>query len=82
MIIPYSPKTSAKIKIRIIPTNNLGCCAKALTPASPTIPIAKPPANALRPTERPAEKCMNPVDRGMRWDGGIAIVIWMEIIRP
>lgn len=24
-ISPYKPKTSAKIKIKIIPTNNLGC---------------------------------------------------------
>ena len=34
------PKTSAKMRIRIMPTNNLGCCAVPRTPASPTIPMA------------------------------------------
>lgn len=51
---PYSPKTSAKIKIRIMPTNNLGCCAVPRTPASPTMPMAKPAAKPLRPTLSPA----------------------------
>lgn len=39
---PYRAKASPKIRINIIPTNILSCCALALTPASPTIPIAKP----------------------------------------
>lgn len=41
-IKPYSPKASAKINIKIIPTNILSYYAFALTPASPTIPIANP----------------------------------------
>ena len=36
----YEPKTSAKMRIRIIPTKRRGCCAVPRTPASPTIPIA------------------------------------------
>lgn len=51
---PYRPSTSAKMRIRIIPTNSRGCCAVPLTPESPTIPIAKPAARPLKPTERPA----------------------------
>lgn len=43
-IRPYSANASPKIKIRIIPTNILSCWALALTPASPTIPMAKPAA--------------------------------------
>jgi hypothetical protein len=41
---PYSPKASAKISISIIPTNILSCCPSALTPESPTIPMAIPAA--------------------------------------
>ena len=44
IINPYRPKASAKINIRIIPTNILASMALALTPASPTTPIAKPAA--------------------------------------
>lgn len=55
-ISPYNPSTSAKIRIRIIPTNSLGCCAVPLTPASPTMPIANPAASPDKPTERPAPK--------------------------
>lgn len=44
MISPYNPRASAKIKIRIIPTNILGSIAFALTPTSPTTPIASPAA--------------------------------------
>lgn len=43
-INPYNPKASAKIKIRINPTNTLLSKALALTPKSPTIPIAYPAA--------------------------------------
>ena len=41
-INPYKPNASANIKIKIIPTKILSCYAFALTPASPTIPIANP----------------------------------------
>jgi len=44
MIRPYKPRASAKIKINIIPTNILGSIAFALTPESPTTPIASPAA--------------------------------------
>ena len=54
---PYRPSTSAKMRIRIMPTKSLGCCAVPLTPASPTMPIAKPDARPLRPTLRPAPRC-------------------------
>lgn len=43
-IKPYRPKASAKIKIKIIPTKIFSYYAFALTPASPTIPIANPAA--------------------------------------
>ena len=46
-----------------IPTKSLGCCAVPLTPASPTIPIAKPAARPARPTERPAPSWMKPWKR-------------------
>ena len=39
-ISPYRPKTSAKIRMRIMPTKSRGCCAVPRTPASPTMPIA------------------------------------------
>ena len=60
---PYRPNTSAKMRIRIIPTNNLGCCAVPRTPASPTIPMAKPAARPEKPTARPAPRWMNPLKR-------------------
>lgn len=41
-IRPYKAKAYPKINIRIIPTKILSCWAFALTPASPTMPIAKP----------------------------------------
>jgi hypothetical protein len=34
-ISPYKASASAKIRIRIIPTNNLGCCAFALSNPHP-----------------------------------------------
>lgn len=39
-IIPYSPRTSEKIRIKTIPTKSLGWCMYFLTPTSPTIPMA------------------------------------------
>ena len=63
-IRPYSARASAKIKIKIIPTNNLGCWAFALTPASPTIPIAIPAANPDKPHANPAAKCAYPAKSG------------------
>ena len=53
---PYRPNTSAKMRIRIIPTNRRGCWAVPRTPASPTIPIANPAANPLNPTANPAPR--------------------------
>ncbi len=55
-INPYNAKASPKIKMRIIPTNILSCWALALTPASPTIPIAKPAAKELNPQHNPEAK--------------------------
>ena len=54
IIKPYSATASAKIKINIIPINILSYYAFARTPASPTIPIAKPAAKELNPQHRPA----------------------------
>lgn len=50
------------MRIKIIPTNSLGCCAVPRTPASPTVPIANPAANPLRPTDSPAPKWRNPLE--------------------
>ena len=55
-ISPYNPKASAKININIIPTNIFSYYALALTPASPTIPIAKPAANDDNPQHSPAAR--------------------------
>ena len=41
---PYNASASAKIRMRIIPTKIRSYYALALTPASPTIPIANPAA--------------------------------------
>jgi len=60
-INPYNPRASAKIRISIIPTKILSCWPNALTPASPTIPIAKPAANELRPQHNPDAKWANPL---------------------
>ena len=43
-ISPYKAKASPKMRIRNMQTKILSCCAFALTPASPTIPIANPAA--------------------------------------
>ena len=54
MINPYKATASAKIKIRIIPMKIFSYWALALTPASPTIPIASPAAKELNPQQSPA----------------------------
>lgn len=56
MMSPYNPSASAKMRMRIIPTNILSCKAFALTPASPTTPIAYPAARELKPQDKPAAK--------------------------
>ena len=75
-INPYNPKASAKINTRIIPTNIFGSTAFALTPVSPTTPMAKPAAywikiineiiinkltNDEKPQQHPAAKCLYPL---------------------
>ena len=55
-IKPYRPNTSAKIKMRIMPTNKRGCWAVPRTPASPTIPTANPAARPENPTASPAPR--------------------------
>lgn len=59
-IRPYNPIASAKIRIRIIPTKIPSVWAKALTPASPATPIARPAARAERPQARPAPSNLYP----------------------
>lgn len=51
------------MRIKIIPTKSLGCWAVPLTPASPTIPIAKPAANPEKPTASPAPRWTNPLKK-------------------
>ena len=70
-IIPYKPNASAKIKISTIPTNTASCCAFALTPASPTIPIASPAPSALTPQHKPAAKCLKPSFQWYLMFGGV-----------
>eukprot|EP01083_Nonionella_stella_P300018 1022073_1 len=60
---PYKANASAKIRMRIIPTYNFGCCPPARTPESPTIPIAIPAARPLRPHDKPAARWAKPVKR-------------------
>jgi hypothetical protein len=55
-IKPYNARASPKINIKIIPTKILSCCAFARTPASPTIPIARPAARELKPQHNPDAK--------------------------
>lgn len=64
--MPYRPNTSAKMMMTIIPTYILGCTAEALTPASPTIPIANPADMPHIPTDNPAPNCRNDVARGVK----------------
>jgi len=49
-----------------MPTKSLGCWAVPLTPASPTMPIAKPAASPLRPTLSPAPRWRKLLRREMR----------------
>lgn len=56
--------TSAKIRIRIMPTKRRGCWAVPRTPASPTMPIANPAARPDRPTDRPAPRWTKPLWKG------------------
>ena len=60
IIKPYKANASQKINIKTIPTNNFGCCAFALTPASPIIPIAIPAAKPDKPHAKPEDKCAYP----------------------
>ena len=53
IIRPNKAIASAKISISIIPINILSVWAKALTPASPIIPIANPAAKELKPQQSP-----------------------------
>ena len=55
-------KPSAKIKIIIIPVNNRGWSAFALTPTSPITPIHMPAPNPENPTARPPPKWANPLN--------------------
>ena len=48
------------MRIKIMPTKSLGCCAVARTPASPTIPIAIPAASPLKPTDKPEPRAAKP----------------------
>jgi len=57
---PYKPIASAKMRMRIIPTKIPSVWAKALTPASPATPIAKPAARELRPQHSPAPNNLYP----------------------
>ena len=59
-ISPYRPRASAKMSISIIPTNTLSCWPKALTQASPAIPIANPAPNELRPQHNPEARWEKP----------------------
>lgn len=59
-IKPYNARASAKINIKINPTNNLSYYAFPLTPTSPTIPIANPAAIQLAPQHNPDAICAKP----------------------
>ena len=56
IISPNKAIASARISISIIPIKILSVWAKALTPASPIIPIANPAANELNPQQSPDER--------------------------
>ena len=44
-----------------MPTKTLDCSMYDLTPLSPTMPMQYPAARAVRPTESPHARCMNPL---------------------
>ena len=56
IISPNKAIASARISISIIPIKILSVWAKALTPASPIIPIANPAAKELNPQQSPDER--------------------------
>lgn len=62
-IKPYNPRTSAKMRIRIMPTKIRASLQYARTPASPTTPIAYPAARPLNPTLSPAPKWLSDLKR-------------------
>lgn len=82
IIKPYNARVSEKTRIKIIPMNNLFCCALALTPASPTIPIASPAANELRPTMSPDDRWVYPEKVEYSAAGVIFPYIRIDIIIP
>lgn len=49
-----------------LPTKSFGCCAVPRTPASPTIPIAKPAARPDKPTLRPAPRWRKALNKILR----------------
>ena len=53
IISPNKAIASARISISIIPMKILSVWARALTPASPIIPMAKPAARELKPQQSP-----------------------------
>lgn len=60
-------------KALTMPTKSRGCWAVPRTPASPTMPIAKPAARPARPTERPAPSCTKPWNRVMCIDTAMKV---------
>lgn len=54
-----------------IPIKSLGCWAKALEPASPTMPMLNPATRPDNPTLRPEAKCMKESLRDMTASTGI-----------
>eukprot|EP00982_Pelagococcus_subviridis_P006213 30017-Pelagococcus_subviridis.AAC.2 len=81
-INPYSANASAKIKIRIIPVNSFGCCAFALTPASPTMPMAIPAASPESPHESPLPRCAYPWNSVYVPPGLVFVLMITAMMRP
>ena len=65
------------MRIRIIPTKSLGCCAVPRTPESPTIPIAKPAAKPLKPTDSPAPRWRK--DLKIKWSNMLGSTIHIRV---
>jgi hypothetical protein len=59
-ISPKRPIISQNIKIKINPVKYLGCLARVLIPAAPTLPTASPELKQANPVVKPDEKCMKP----------------------